>query len=146
MICDSYFFIIFIQMADVKVKIYQVQDENICTYVANIAISIFAGAILFRARNVSLKLVKILCPLIIVEQLAFCGARDLYYQGIKEEIDAGKNERLYRAGFAVVSAFCLVLLNLVHWIYAFKMWFLSKKIDWELKKKTSGQVHIPQDI
>ena len=132
-------------MADPKVKLAQVHDENICTYVANIAVSIVAGAILFRARNVSLKLVKILCPLIIVEQLAFCGARDLYYQGIIEE-DAGNDDRLYRAGFAVISAFCLVLLNLVHWIYAFKMWFLSKKIDWELKKKISSYAQIPQDI
>ena len=132
-------------MSDAKVTLAHVHDENICTYVANIVVSVVAGAILFRTRNVSLKLVKILCPLIIVEQLAFCGARDLYYQGIIEENQ--KNDgRSYRAGFALVSAFCLVLLNLVHWIYAFKIWFLSKKIDWELKKKTSGQSHILQDI
>ncbi len=116
-------------MSNAKVTLAQVHDENICTYVANIVVSVVAGAILFRARNVSLKLVKILCPLIIVEQLAFCGARDLYYQGIIEKNQ--KNDgRSYRAGFAVVSAFCLVLLNLVHWIYAFKIWFLAKKIDW----------------
>ncbi len=69
-------------MTDVKVTPTLVHNENICTYVANIAVSIVTGAILFRARNFSLKLVKILCPLIIVEQLAFCWARYLYYQGI----------------------------------------------------------------
>ena len=79
-------------MTDAKVTSTQVQDENICTYVANIAVSIVAGVILFRARNVSLKLVKILCPLIIVEQLAFCWARYLYYQGIIEE-NQKNNER-----------------------------------------------------
>ena len=59
-----------------------VQIENICTYVANILISIVATLILFRARKVSLNLVKILCPLLILQQLAFCVARCLFQQGI----------------------------------------------------------------
>ena len=37
--------------------------------------------------------------------------------------------------YSVLAAFCLLLLNLVHWIYAFKIWLLSKKIEWDIQKK-----------
>jgi hypothetical protein len=112
----------------------QVHIENIFTYVVNIAIATVASAILFRARNVSLNLVKILCPLLILQQLAFCGARALLYQ---QRLNIDGSGKVYLVSYAAVAAFCLCLLNLVHWIYAFKIWLLSKKIEWDIQKKKS---------
>ena len=96
---------------------------------AGFTIAIIAFYVLFRARSVGLNLVKILCSILILQEVIYCSARALLYQGCKLKDSDNKNKNAYFAGYAGLAALSLMLLNLVHWIYAFKLWVLSKKIE-----------------
>jgi len=73
--------------------------------------------------------VKILCTLLLVTNVIFPVSRITYYQALVHHYlhENNKADILFHTA-AVLTAVEVACLCLVHWLYAFKMWVVSKKL------------------
>jgi hypothetical protein len=89
-----------------------------------------AAYILFRSRSIKLVLVKLLLLFLVVSSLFQVGSRILYYFAIYNHYEGSRatSNKLFHinACFTVVS---MLLFGLVNWIYPFKLWDLSKRMQ-----------------
>ena len=98
-----------------------------------------AAYILFRSRIIKLALVKLLLFFIVVSSLFQVGSRILYYFAIYNHYEGSGTtaNKLFHtnACFTVVS---MLLFGLVNWIYPFKLWDLSKRMQLMKNRQNPG--------
>jgi len=76
-------------------------------------------------------LIQILCILFIVYNLSYIASRTTFYYALKVKYSEGFTEQasdLFKATAVLIGIYFLAY-NLLHWIYAFKFWFLAKKME-----------------
>ena len=84
-----------------------------------------------------MRLVQLLCLLFIVSNLSYIASRQLYYLALSVLYSEGYTticNKLFKAQ-GIITAVYFIAYNLLHWIYAFKFWSLSKRMELMVAKK-----------
>ena len=99
--------------------------------------TVVAILVLTRSRNIRLALVKLLLFFIAVSSLFQVISRTLYYFAIYNHYEGNTTTalKLFHAN-ACITVVSMLLFGLVHWIYPFKLWDLSKRMQLVKEGKT----------
>jgi hypothetical protein len=91
--------------------------------------TVVAILVITRSRNIKLALVKLLLFFILVSSLLQIASRTLYYFAIYNHYEGSPTTalKLFHIN-ACVTVVAMLLFGLVHWIYPFKLWDLSKRM------------------